>query len=251
MTTKRKHIKRRIKRTMSKNKKGGVLVLNPETDLINTHICNVKPGVEKESPGSEIFTSISKPFELKSETIGYLRQMYKSADDKWFKFTIFNNDGRNYIYIIDGAKINKHSVCMLQGLLDVTKPSGEYNELRNAVNNLQIFKNENGSNMQTMTDEQKSECITLINNINQLIERDVKCMPVVSAGSGSINSDNSICINNKSGHYKPNNFTMSKAKEIFQENTGIIDVFIKEKEDKNVLKEKYGKNYENYSGICI
>jgi len=33
-------------------------------------------------------------------------------------------------------------------------------------------------------------------------------------------------------------------------NTGAT-VFIKEKEDKSVLEEKYGKNAENFSGICL
>jgi hypothetical protein len=70
-------------------------------------------------------------------------------------------------------------------------------------------------------------------------------MPVMAAGSGSINPDNSICINNKSGHYKPTEYSMLKAKEIFEANTGGAVVFIKEKEDKDVLKAKYGKNYKN------
>jgi hypothetical protein len=251
MKTKKKlNINKRIKRASSKNKRGGLLMISRETDLINTHLCDVKPGVEKDTTGLEILTSISKSFQLNRLTLGYLQQMYKNTDDKWFKFIIFNNNEVIYIYIIDGAKINKHSVCMIQGLLDVTKADGEYPELREAFNNLNIFKNENGSNMESFTPELKSECLMLIDAIDQLIERNIKCMPVIAAGSGSVNPDNSICINNKSGHYKPTELSMSMAKEIFETNTGAT-VFIKEKEDKSVLKSRYGENAENYSGICL
>jgi hypothetical protein len=76
-------------------------------------------------------------------------------------------------------------------------------------------------------------------------------MPVMAAGSGSVNPDNSISINNKSGHYKPTEYSMSRAKEIFGANTGGAVVFIKEKEDKDVLKAKYGRDAENFSGICL
>lgn len=239
-------------KTYSKTKKGGVLITNPETDLVNMHICNSKNYLDKDTPGLELLMSISKPFPLNNATLGYLQQMYKSEDDKWFKFTIFNNNHTYFIYIIDGAKINKHSICMLQGLLEVTKNDGEYDDLRKAVNELQYFKNIYGSNMESMQDETKNKCFELINRINELIERDIKCMPIISAGSGSINADNSVCLNNKSGHYKPTSQSMLKAKEIFEQIIGgKTNVHIKDKEDKNILKEKYGENASNYSGICL
>jgi len=222
-----------------------------ESDLVNTHICNVKPGADKESPGLEILTSISKAFQLNENTLGYLRQTYRSSDDKWFKFTIFNNSGQNYVYIIDGAKINKHSVCMIEGLLDVTKDTEEYLDLKMAYNNLIIFKNENGSNMESMSDETKSECLNLINQVNLMIDRNIKCMPVMAAGSGSVNDDGSICINDKSGHYKPNVRTMQISKYVFEQNTNGATVYVKEKVNKDELKTKYGKNAENFNGICL
>lgn len=250
MKTKKKlKVKKGIRRSLSKTKRGGLL-MTKESDLINTHLCNIKPGSEKEKTGLEILTSISQSFQLNTSTTGYLQQMYKSSNDKWFKFVIFNNNGENFIYIIDGAKINKHSVCMLQGLLDVTKKDNEYSELREAFNNLIYFKNENGSNMEMMSVELKEECLMLMEQIDQQIDNDIKCMPLIAAGSGSINDDNSICINNKSGHYKPTVSSMTIAKQIFEEKTGLT-VFIKEKEDKRVLQEKYGKNAENFSGICL
>ncbi len=256
-----------INRGFSKKKRGGLLITAETTDLINTHIYDANPSTKKRkdktntsdetekekkynTPGLEILTSISKSFQLNHHTLGYLQQMYKNTDDKWFKFIIFNNDNQLYIYIIDGAKINKHPVCMIQGLLDVTKNTNEYSELRSAFTDLVIFKNYHGSNMQNMTPTVKSECLIIMDSIDQLITKDVKCMPVVAAGSGSVNSDNVICLNNKSGHYKPTKDSMLIAKEVFEANTGAV-VFIKDKENKEVLQEKYGKNADNFSGICL
>jgi hypothetical protein len=251
METKKKlnNNKRKSSKT-KKNKRGGLLKMNPETDLINNHICNLKPGVKKDTPGLEILISISKAFQLNNATLGYLQQMYKNTDDKWFKFVVINNNGINYIYIIDGAYINKHSVCMIQGLLDVTSSAGEYAELRAAFNALMIFKNQNGSNMESMDNDIKNECLRLMTTIDELIERDIKCMPVVAAGSGSVNPDDSICINNKSGHYKPTEISMIRAKETFELNTRAV-IIVKEKEDKDILNKKYGKDAKNYSGICL
>ena len=44
---------------------------------------------------------------------------------------------------------------------------------------------------------------------------------------------------------------MLKSKEIFEKNTGGAMIYTKEKEDKDVLKSKYGKDAENFSGICL
>ncbi len=75
-------------------------------------------------------------------------------------------------------------------------------------------------------------------------------MPVISAGSGTINEDGSICINTKSGHYKPELENMNIAKEQFEKIT-MKPVHIMFKTDKSKLEEKYGDNAEDYSGICL
>jgi hypothetical protein len=250
MKTKRKTIYRRKFKNSYKTR-GGTLITNPAMDLINTHICKKKEGVEKETPGLEIYNSISKSFQLNMDTVGYLQHTYRSSEHKWFKFVVINNDGQLYVYIIDGAKINKHSVAMLQGLLDVTKETGEYRELRDAYNELNFFKNINGSNASLFTEEKNNECTQLISNINELIKRDIDCMPVVSAGSGSVMDNGSICINNKSGHYKPTVESMALASDVFTIATGGVPVTVKEKEDKKLLKSIYGEHAENFSGICL
>jgi hypothetical protein len=75
-------------------------------------------------------------------------------------------------------------------------------------------------------------------------------MPVISAGSGTVNDDGSVCINTKSGHYKPSIASMDVAKELFMRITE-RNVFIIMKENKEALREKYGARYELFSGICL
>lgn len=242
--------KKRGNRNMKKSyRRGGMLVTNAEMDLINTHICKKKEGADKEPPSLEVYTSISKAFQLNVGSLGYLMQNYRSEEYKWFKFVIINNDETLYIYILDGAKINKHSVAMLEGLLDVTKTTGEYEELRHAYQNLIRFKNDNGSNTAILPEEKVSEVTRLMEELDIIINRDIRCMPVVAAGSGSVIGDK-ICINTKSGHYKPTIESMNIARGVFEANTG-LEIIVKEKENKKELKRIFGENAENFSGLCL
>jgi len=248
--TRRKKLKRNVTQRKTHYQKGGLLIMNTEQDLINTHLCAVKKEKQKDTAGQEVYTYNGEIYQLNISTLGFLQQQFKKSNGKWFKFVIFNNDGEYYIYIINGGQINKHSVCMLLGLLDVTHSKNEYTDLRNAVSELIYFKM-NVSPLEIISNISLKEQLDLfINNIDLLIEKDIKCMPVTAAGSGTINDDNSICINNKSGHYKPSKSSMELAQRIFMENTG-APVYITEKVDKELLQEKYGDEYENYTGICL
>ena len=244
--------KKKLKKIKSRKlkQKGGLLVMNAELDLINTHMCNLKPGKKKETIADEMYTYNGTIFPVNEKTISVIQLMFKKEYNKWFKFIIFNNDGQNYIYIINGGKINKHSVCMLVGLLDVTLITNEYEEIREYVNQLEHFKLTYEPEVVFSTTELTNELTNLKNTLDNLVNRDIKCMPVLCAGSGTINEDNSICINNKSGHYKPTIESMELAKRVFEELTGVKTV-ITEKVDKEKLMEKYGENYEDYTGICL
>ncbi len=240
MSKTRKRIKRHKRK--SRMKKGGLLMIKG-TDLKNTHLCDVKPGKHKATPGKEVYVSIASSFQLNEDTTGYLMQNFKKSDNRWFKFVIFNNDGVEYIYIISGAPINKHSVCLLEGLLEVTKDKGEYQEIRQAYERLIGYKGLHGI-------EGDIENNMYVLELNQAINRDIPCMPVICAGSGTINEDKSICINTKSGHYKPNIEEMEYAKNIFERITKKkIEIIMKE--DKEALIRKYGEYADEYSGICL
>ena len=70
--------------------------------------------------------------------------------------------------------------------------------------------------------------------------------PQVNAGR---EDDNTICINTKSGHYKPTEWHMNAAKQVFEDVTGHkINVILHM--DVDALKAKYGEKYEQMNGIC-
>ena len=133
---------------------------------------------------------------------------------------------------------------MVQGLLDVTRKTDEYRDLRDSYNKVIELKSFYGIETSSI---EKNE---LVIQLNSIINRDIPCMPVISAGSGPVNDDGSVCINTKSGHYKPSLESVEIARTLFAEITGAI-IEVVTKEDKNALKAKYGENYNNYSGICL
>ena len=229
------------KRNTTLLKKGGALMYDLEKDLKNTHLLPRKDGKYKESPALELFTSISDVFELNKDTLGYVKSTLCKSKNAWFKFVIFKNNEQLHVFLIRGARINKHSVCLLLGLLEVSE--NDYIEMRTVVDTVKEMK-DNGI---TGIDDNHPQLSTL----NKLIQRDIPFMPVIVAGSGTYDDDNQrICINTKSGHYKPDMEKMEFAQKIFEKMTN-ENVFIQTKVDKKLLKAKYGDNYEEYSGICL
>jgi hypothetical protein len=230
--------------------KGGLLQMNPDIELVNTHICKTVEGSDKTTPAMEVFECISDTFILNSQTVGYVQEKFKKSKHNWFKFVVFHNDDKYHISLITGAYVNKHSVCMLKGLLDITEMNNEYVDLREAYNELIGFKKNNTYQYIMENEDLKTEFNALIHNLNNQINIDINCMSVLAAGSGTVNDDNSICINDKSGHYKPTPKSMELAKLVFEQTTN-LNIIVTQKADKNELKLKYGKNYKNYTGICL
>jgi hypothetical protein len=241
----RSYLRRRnIRRRNKTNKMNGGELIVSETDLKNRHICNQRTPEYRTSPGYELYTSIDTSFQLNKETIGFFNRSFRKTQDKWFKFIMFNNSGIEYIYIINGVPINKHAVPALFGLMEVTRETGEYVELRQSYQQLLYIKALQG------IDPDNIEASDHVQQLNQMIATFIPCMPVISAGSGTVNDDNSICINTKSGHYKPDPVNMEAAKRLFEEISG-ASVNIILKIDKEALIAKYGEHAENMSGICL
>ena len=252
---------RRTKIRMNTRKikmKGGMLITSPQ-DLKNGHICNQRTPDYRTSPAFEVYTAIDEPFCLSRETIGYFISKYKQSDDHWFKFVLFSASNQSngyspseYIYIIRGAPINKHSVPMLFGLLEQSDDS-EYVELRNAYRQIIQLKGEDD-----ILDRESIETHPLIIALNQAIYQAIPCMPVLSAGSGTVGQGNSdrdsvnICINAKSGHYKPKEVHMNHARRAFSSIIPNAHVDIRPVASKEELAHIYGENRaETMNGMCI
>jgi len=237
--SKTQKLKSKRNRYMFKNR--GALMYDLEKDLKNTHLLPRKDGKYKESPALELFTSISDVFELNKDTLGYVKNTLCKSKNAWFKFVIFKNNEQLHVFLIRGARINKHSVCLLLGLLEVAE--NDYTEMKSVVADVMEMKDNGIIGIQD--DHPK------LFALNALIKRDIPFMPVIVAGSGTYDDDNQrICINTKSGHYKPDIEKMEFAQNLFESIT-CERVIIQTKVDKKLLKAKYGDNYEEYSGICL
>ena len=236
----RRKTKRASKKRLTRKMKGGQLVVTP-TNLKNNHLCGIKESGE--TLGQELYTAKDIPMPVNAETLETFFAKFKKTDNNWFKFVIFNNDGSLYIYVIKGSEINKHSVIFLHGLLEVTKPT-EYPELRAAYNALLEVKS------REPVPESEIEEIEQVLELNRSVNMYIPCTPVVAAGSGTVNDDNSICLNTKSGHYKPTLENINVAKEIFESVTK-TPATIQMKVDKELLIKKYGERVKNFSGICL
>jgi hypothetical protein len=208
-------------------------------ELVNKHLCEKKNTTKKkENVGYEVITSTDVPFQLNKETAPRFMRQFQKKHDHWFKFVIFQHESVNYIYVVKGNKVNKHSVCVLKGFLDLHKGDPMYDAANRVYKDLIRMNGTIGSKK------------TLRKKLNKFVENEMPCMPVLSAGSGTVNEDGTICLNTKSGHYKPTKRDIEFAKDIFEDLLH-VDIQIQLKTDKDLLKEKYGDKYKNYTGICL
>lgn len=227
--------------SLSKKKRGVLMVM--EGSLVNSHLLPRKDGKKKESPAYEIYTRINDVFEFTPNSYGFIKENICKSKNKWFKFVIFQNDDELHIFIINGSPINKHSVCMLMGLLSVSSKT-EYVDIRKAVEDIELLRDK-GIDKSIKDDEPE------LKQLNHLINEHLSMMPVIVAGSGTYDDEQEqLCINTKSGHYKPTLEGIRFAKNVFEKISG-DNVFIQKKVDKKLLMDKYGDDYQEYSGICL
>ena len=227
--------------SLSKKKRGALMIV--DGSLVNSHLVPRNDGKKKESPAYEIYTRINDVFEFTHNSYGFIKENMCKSKNKWFKFVIFQNDDNLHIFIINGSPVNKHSVCMLMGLLSVSDKS-EYVDIRKAVEDIDLLRDK-GIDKSIKEDEPK------LKYLNDLINEHLAMMPVIVAGSGTYDDEQEqLCINTKSGHYKPTLEGIRFAKTLFERISG-DDVYIQPKTDKKLLMEKYGDDYQEYSGICL
>jgi hypothetical protein len=200
------------------------------------------------SVAMEYFMSFNTPFEVCKENIEKLLE-FKKSEWKWFKFLIFIISSNTYIYAIDGfPKVNKHPLCYLFGIIEKTN-ADEYIELKKAFEIVKLMKENNIQGV----NEHSPEIIEL----NSQIFANLSCMKVKSAGSGTILENNTICINNKSGHFKAKFEDIEPyAKDMFIEKTGLDASAVKAATQSQIIMflNNNGQDIKlvnRYSGLCI
>jgi hypothetical protein len=234
-------------RTTYKNQSGGVLknknfCKGPDGSIVLDPNAYSNTSSKLYSPAFEIFKSKEKPFNIETNLEKF--KTFRREDLKWFKFVVFEFRGTNYIYVLNGeSKYNKHPMCIIYGVLELSDPS-EFTELRNALQEVESYKGD-----KTITEKSNS-----IINLNQVLADTFGCMEAISAGSGTILEDSTICINTKSGHFKPSLQDIGPEIEtLFYEKTGMVTKGRLAANEANIhafVGNRANPSFE-YSGMCV
>jgi hypothetical protein len=157
-------------------------------------------------PGREVLESENIPFELTKSTKERLFSSFQKRNNKSFKFVMFEYDKKPHIYVVLANKYNKHSICLLKGIIDYTKSDHQFDEMRRVYNTLIRLKHSSNIYKRYL----------LRQELNKQISLHYPCLPVISAGHGTILDDGSILLNNRSGHYSPSMYQLKKAVPLFK-----------------------------------
>lgn len=260
---------------------------NRKSRLSNIYVCG-KKSKGHILPATELIISSAVTFEVTPQSVHFLTQAFNYARGTWFKFLIINDniitdtdgvdndnihdfkEGNYRMFVCNGAAINRHSVIYINALAYIlslrgigSQPNSKYYPFLKAYNHIIACK-----------DSKKgvTSCNATLSGLKRILNRELKkhfnCMKVISAGSGTVfeSADDdsypkyNICLNTKSGHYRPTlkdvNFAKSFLKSIVEKIDCIslrrrINVSSQYKSSKNTIRKIFGNVAESKVGICI
>lgn len=244
--------------------------------LSNIYVCG-KKSKGHILPVTELLISSAITFEVTPQSIPFLIETFRYARGAWFKFLVIEDDyhddddtRRHRIFVCNGAAINRHSVIYIHAIASILSSRGIGNETDSkyytflkSYNDIVACK-ESKKGYTTCSEQLKR-------TLNREIKKNFECMRVVSAGSGTVfetrdrDSDTAhanydICLNTKSGHYRPSlkdvDFAKSLLVKIIQKMdvTSLRDrvkVSSRYKSSKQTIRNVFGDSAESKVGICI
>lgn len=246
--------------------------------LSNIYVCG-KKSKGHDLPATELLISSAVTFEVTPHSVYFLTEAFNYAHGAWFKFIIINdniisentnenakNNGIYRMFVCNGSGINRHSVIFINAIAYILStrglgnyPNSKYYRFMKAYNDIISCKDSKKGYVSC-----KDKILRLKNILNQEIKKHFKCMQVVSAGSGTIFETNdghyNICLNTKSGHYKPSlkdiDFAKSLLKDIIEKMDckslrDKIKVSSQYKSSRQTIRKVFGDHAESKIGICI
>lgn len=235
--------------------------------LVNTHVCHPKSVHKWQlTPARELLLLTDTVFELTATSLPFFISNFTYANHKWFKFIIVEHHSKPHIYVANGTRLTRHSAIYIQAMIDLVqkhKPDtvAQYARLLEVYNDIMMYKtSKRGPAASPALD-------ALLRSFNALIKRHFECMRVISSGSGTVFSGTStaasklktvVCLNTKSGHYRPPLDNIAVARKIFKSmiqlsllsNRHDVDVIVQRKQRDGSLGESFGKYAEMYIGTC-
>ena len=227
--------------------------------LKNTHVCGK---THEKTLGNELSVSIDTVFELNPLTLPYFISKFRYDTGTWFKFIVVNYNGRHRVFVCNGSLVTRHSVIYIEAMMELIKrknSAANYPRLMELYDYIAACKTSK-KGLAGCPDIKRAQT-----RFSAEFKKHFKCMEVLSAGSGTVFYDDSdavnkitICLNTKSGHYRPTLKHIDLAKEVVEtivENTTFlskydIGVISQYKPRKSTLKRVLGKNAHKL-GMCI
>lgn len=243
--------------------------------LSNIYVCG-KKSRRHILPVTELLISSAVTFEVTPQTVSFLTDAFKYTQGSWFKFIVIDDDvtsrnpdinGRYRMFVCNGAAINRHSVIYIHAVAYILSthgfgndPTCKYYTFLKAYNDIIACK-DSKRGYATCNEQLKR-------TLNREIKKNFECMRVVSAGSGTVFetrdgdgvTNYEICLNTKSGHYRPSlkdvDFAKALLKGLVEKMDGSslrnkIKVSSHYKSSKKTIRNVFGDRSESKVGICI
>lgn len=261
--------------------------MNAETSLSNDYVCGKKAKGHL-SPATEFLMSLPLTFEITPKSVHFLTQTFNYDHRTWFKFITIHdtitpmhcstpntksNDHYYRMFVCNGSVITRHSVIYIDAiariLTDIENDpdctlDAKYYPYLNAYRELVACKESKRPGIIC-----KDRLRQLKYSLNSEINKHFECMKVISAGSGTVFTHKSlkhgekysVCLNTKSGHYKPSLKDIELAKQILLDIISKIKcsktrdqfkVIAQYKPNKKTLKKLFGENIaKTKPGLCL
>ena len=242
--------------------------------LKNTHVCGK---THEKTLGNELSVSVDTVFELNELTLPFFISKFNYNNGLWFKFIVVNYDGRHRVFVCNGSLVTRHSVIYIEAMMDLIKRKqgqgqeqgqeqgqgrhANYEKLIELYDYIIACKTSK-KGLQGCPDIKRAQA-----KFSAEFKRHFNCMEVLSAGSGTVFYDSeankvTICLNTKSGHYRPTLKHIDLAKEVVETiiaNASLsgrlgkyaIVVVAQYKPRKGTLKRVFGATNAHKLGMCI
>lgn len=227
--------------------------------LKNTHVCGK---THEKTLGNELSMSTDTVFELNPITLPYFISKFTYANGLWFKFIVVHHNSRHHVFVCNGTLVTRHSVIYIDAMMELIKRQPqetrpEYDHLIELYDYIIACKTSK-KGLQGCPDIKRVQA-----KFSAEFKKHFNCMEVLSAGSGTVfynvgDPRITICLNTKSGHYRPTLKHVDLAKEVVETIVANapflsrydIAVISQYKPRKGTLKRVFGKNAHKL-GMCI
>lgn len=238
--------------------------------LKNTHVCGK---THEKTLGNELSVSVDTVFELNELTLPFFISKFNYNNGLWFKFIVVNYDGRHRVFVCNGSLVTRHSVIYIEAMMDLIKRKqgqgqeqgqgrhANYEKLIELYDYIIACKTSK-KGLAGCPDIKRAQT-----RFSTEFKKHFNCMEVLSAGSGTVfydivDASITICLNTKSGHYRPTLKHIDLAKEVVETiiaNASLsgrlgeykIGVISQYKPRKGTLKRVFGATNAHKLGMCI